>query len=224
MKPTLIIGLGTGRCGTHSLTEVLNAQRGVRVIHEDRPILHWNPQQEPSNVVARFQAKINDSHGQVVGEVALFLLPYTARLLDVFPQAKAVVLRRPREEVVQSYVRWIRRAYSQTNVNHWQQNVEHVPVLWDRPFPKFRACSMEGAIGRYWDWYVGHAEELIHCYPGRVRCYSMLGVLNDPETQQECLRWLGIRDPQWHRAWASVTRKPTGLAPCSVPASVPLER
>jgi len=44
-EPPLIIGLGTGRCGTHSLVDVLNAQDGAAVVHEDKPILHWDPAQ-----------------------------------------------------------------------------------------------------------------------------------------------------------------------------------
>ena len=37
----LVIGLGTGRCGTVSLSRLLNAQPDAQVRHELRPYLPW---------------------------------------------------------------------------------------------------------------------------------------------------------------------------------------
>ena len=38
MRKRIVIGLGTGRCGTLSLTGLLNSQRSARVTHEGTPL------------------------------------------------------------------------------------------------------------------------------------------------------------------------------------------
>ena len=205
----LIIGLGTGRCGTHSLVDVLNAQDGVSVVHEDKPILHWDPTQEDSDVIARFQAKINLAPDKIIGEVALFLLGYTPALLEAFPQARAVVLQRPRDEVIASFARWVRgSARHRRHMNHWQRGARRKRALWDRAFPQFDAPTMEEAIGLYWDWYGRQVEDLMRTYPDRVRQWTMREALNDPSGQREMLQWLGVANPRRHHAWSAWTVKP----------------
>jgi len=207
-KP-LIIGLGTGRCGTHSLVDVLNAQGSVQVVHEDKPILHWNPKREPSGVIGRFQARIDRAPGKITGEVALFLLRHTPALLDAFPQARAVVLQRPREEVIASFTRWVRGSNRyRRHTNHWQRGVRRKRTLWDRAFPRFDAPTMQEAIGLYWNWYARRVTDLMSRYPDRVRQWTMREALNDPDTQRDMLQWLGIENPRPHHAWSAWTVKP----------------
>ena len=38
----LIIGVGTGRCGTVSLFKILDMQKDSKTTHESEPILQWN--------------------------------------------------------------------------------------------------------------------------------------------------------------------------------------
>ena len=213
----LIIGLGTGRCGTHSLVDVLNAQDGVQVVHEDKPILHWNPAKESSDVIGRFQARIDRTPDKITGEVALFLLKHTPALLDAFPQARAVVLHRPREEVIASFTRWVRGSNRyRRHTNHWQRGVRRKRVLWDRAFPRFDAPTMQEAISLYWDWYARGVGDLTQRYPDRVRQWTMREALNDPDTQRDMLQWLGVANPCPHHAWSAWTVKPK---PMSKPAA-----
>jgi len=209
-EPPLIIGLGTGRCGTHSLVDVLNAQDGAAVVHEDKPILHWDPAQENSDVIARFQTRIDRAPGKITGEVALFLLGHAPALLEAFPQARAVVLQRPRDEVIASFTRWVRgSARHRRHMNHWQRGARRKRALWDRAFPQFDALTMQEAIGLYWDWYDRHVTDLMKAYPDRVRQWTMRQALNDPDRQREMLQWLGIENPRWHHAWSAWTKKPS---------------
>ncbi|QNN23314.1 glycosyltransferase family 2 protein [Planctomycetales bacterium ZRK34] len=201
----IIIGLGTGRCGTHSLVDLLNAQHQVRVTHEPRPILNWNPQAETHDVVARFQRRSKRHAGSITGEVAQYLLLYVPRLLDELPQAKAVVLKRPREQVARSYMRWIEKAYRDKRVDHWLEGATAQPHLWDSAYPRFEAADTFEAICKYWDWYYEHVEALVDAYPHRVRVWSTESALNDPQIQQQVLEWLGVREPQWRRVWSSAT-------------------
>ena len=41
MFPRVLLGIGTGRCGTLSLADLLSHQPGTRVTHECRPTLPW---------------------------------------------------------------------------------------------------------------------------------------------------------------------------------------
>ena len=43
MTQRIILGTGTGRCGSFSLARLLNQQPGVQVSHEDPPLLPWEP-------------------------------------------------------------------------------------------------------------------------------------------------------------------------------------
>ena len=39
----LVLGIGTGRCGSHALAELLNHQPDANVTHEQPPLLDWQP-------------------------------------------------------------------------------------------------------------------------------------------------------------------------------------
>lgn len=198
----VIIGLGTGRCGTHSLVEVLNAQEGVRAFHEPKPILNWNPAAEAVDIVERFRAHLAAYEGQIVAEVSLFLLLYAPLLLKKFPQARVLVLERSRELVIESYL----RRSSRHGVDHWREGpgIEH--NTWSCAYPRFEASSTAAAIGSYWDWYRGQALALEHEHPERVRIVETDAFLNDPSTQIQALAWLGVPEPRYHHAHASPTR------------------
>jgi len=51
VNPSIILGIGSGRCGTFSLAHVLNRQPSVEVSHEDPPLLPWR--REPGEAVIR---------------------------------------------------------------------------------------------------------------------------------------------------------------------------
>jgi len=54
MESRIILGIGSGRCGTRSLADVLNRQPGCRVTHEERPLLAWDADQLGERLRARF--------------------------------------------------------------------------------------------------------------------------------------------------------------------------
>lgn len=43
MQQRIVLGMGSGRCGTLTLAQVLSRQPGVAVSHEDPPLLPWQP-------------------------------------------------------------------------------------------------------------------------------------------------------------------------------------
>src|SRR5262245_55888342 len=98
----IILGMGSGRCGTRSLAAVLSRQPGTKVTHEAKPLLPWrNPR---SSVIAqRFERMQRAVHDGVVGDVASFYLPYAEMAIAIEPDVRIVCLKRPQDDVVESF-------------------------------------------------------------------------------------------------------------------------
>lgn len=70
----IILGLGSGRCGTLSLAHVLNRQPGVQVSHEERPRLPWKRLPGEWVIRERFARMRGQRNGRIVDDVASFYL------------------------------------------------------------------------------------------------------------------------------------------------------
>ena len=118
----LVFGLGTGRSGTKGLATLLNRQHLATVTHEyklgtPKSYLHiqpWNPRKGVSRYYVARQ-RINDilqnssPYSMVLGDVWSVHLPYVEHYLCLAPNAKFVILERPREDVVRSFDEWTSR-------------------------------------------------------------------------------------------------------------------
>src|SRR5437667_11423287 len=106
----IILGIGSGRCGTRSLANLLNRQPGTRVTHEEPPRLPWRIPH--ARAMAQRLAQIERSRQeQVVGDVALYYLPYVEQAIEHSPDVRILCLKRPREEVIESFCRWIDKVH-----------------------------------------------------------------------------------------------------------------
>jgi len=150
----LIIGLGTGRCGTVSLSELLNAQKHSQISHECRPLLSWwggvCGYKGHLNVLENRLVRILSRDAQFVGDVAFFYLPYLRHIQKLVPTAKFVEIYRPMREVVKSYMEWTKGR------NHWMNHDgtiwRHDPE-WDVCYPKYACDDKEAAVRAYYDEY-----------------------------------------------------------------------
>ena len=101
MKQYIILGIGTGRCGTGSLARVLNQQPDAVCSYDEPPLLPWKRSDDGQRMLrerfARF--RLHAAKG-ILGDVARFYLPYVEDAIAVEPDVRIVCLRRPREEVV----------------------------------------------------------------------------------------------------------------------------
>lgn len=154
MNKKLIIGLGTGRSGTKSLTELLNKPRGSLITHECRPVLPWEFHRDLA------EAKMHQLMGRkaiFVGDVSLYFLNYVPWIAEHYPTVRFVCMQRPRDATVASYMRFSR------NRNMWQRHdgsVYRRDPEWDACYPKYPiTITKEEAIGRYWDDYYAQAEQ-----------------------------------------------------------------
>lgn len=190
----LVLGLGTGRCGSTSFTQLLMAQKEGCFSHEHPPDLPWN--RPPPALRFHFQrfallSRLYD----IVGDVAHWWLPHMQSVAAFFPDFRAAVLKRGREETVESFFA-VKEGGQKGGVNHW---MDHDGSHWDRvPFdrcyPSYPAKDMREAIGRYWDDYYAACERLAERYPGQVRIFDMTALKSDAG-QEEILRFCGFAEP-----------------------------
>ncbi len=198
MTPSIVLGIGSGRCGASSLAAVLNQQPGVQVTHEEPPLLPWK--REPGERVirerlARFR-RTRDAH--LVGDVASFYLPYLEDAIAVEPGIRIVCLKRPREEVIESFCRWLERA-NPLPTNHWAKTPgsgwHHDPIR-TRIFPQYETQDRREGIARYWDEYYARVSQLMARYSDQVRLFETKRALNTEDGLRELLGFVGIPPEQ----------------------------
>lgn len=182
----IIFGLGTGRCGTMSLSNLLNFQENANFTHElESSNIPWNPEEAKFNSVL---GKIQNRHQEFVGDVGLYYLPYCNQILKI-KNSKIVILKRDRESVINSFMkktRWM---------NHWCNHDGRDWRLspWDKCFPKFKTRSKRDAVGKYYDLYYEMCSEI----PKERSFWMTTEELNQEEKSLEMLRFCGFENPKF---------------------------
>ncbi|MFC1884628.1 hypothetical protein ACFL2O_07645 [Thermodesulfobacteriota bacterium] len=182
----LVIGLGTGRCGTVSLMKILNAQPGLNFSHESRPVLPWKFSEKK---IDEKMKQIMSYDGTIVGDIAFFYLPYVEYILGKNPSTKFVCLQRPKNEVVKSY---LQKTYFN---NPWiiHDGKKWLHYEWDDCYPKYNVKSKSRAIGLYWDHYHREIHRLMELYPKNISLYDMTLYLNESDRIRELLHFVGVK-------------------------------
>jgi hypothetical protein len=214
----LVIGLGTGRCGTTTFSHILRSQRGTKALfsHELHPVLPWAAGENASAASALAAARVEEllarAAGRVggpgappvpVGDVASFYLPFVRAMLVAEPGAKFVVLQRPRRAVVASFLAkdpggdlWS----SCADTERWSDN----HAYWATAHPKFECArdangapvaDARASLGAYWDAYAAQAAALAAAFPDRVRIVDSPRIFHRKAALTELLRWLGFAQP-----------------------------
>lgn len=188
MDKKLIIGLGTGRCGTMSLSLLLSRQPDTVVTHERDPHLGWC---FDAGALRYKLTQILSDDAAAVGDVAFYYLPYIEAILSRLPAAKFVVLQRSRVQTIRSYQEWV------PEHNHWVWHDGTAWQLshWDYCYPKYEASSREEALGRFWDDYYDTVDGLCRRYPEAIRLFLM-DELNSSTGVRRILDFCGLDDPQ----------------------------
>lgn len=154
-KTRYIVGLGTGRCGTSSLSALLGLQHGVLCEHERRPILSWNGERVPNRHLA-------PHHGVTVADVGFYYLPHVPYLANLYGNAiRFVCMRRPREAVVASFLKHGDPAWFAGDDGEWQ-----------RAFPNYPGRSFQEAVAAYWD----HYEHVSQQYQRTIRQFRVFDI------------------------------------------------
>ncbi|MFV0442542.1 MAG: hypothetical protein ACK5Q5_03120 [Planctomycetaceae bacterium] len=165
--------------------------------HEEVPLLAWEEKDREGLISARFDRLRRRPDAKVVGDVASFYLPYLDVALDLEPSLWVICLERPREEVIDSFSRWL-ETVQPLPTNHWSaapaDGVYHDPV-WSRIFPKYPETDLATCIGRYWDEYHNRVSRLTQEYPDRVRCFPT-DSLNSDKGVRDILSFAGFTNDE----------------------------
>jgi len=187
MGKQIVIGLGTGRCGTLSLAKLLNLQEKSNVTHEAKPLIPWDKRQVEG--YKYHIEKFKTDNKSLVGDVAFYWLPYIDDLCNEFPNIKIIGLWRDRTEVVKSFMK------KTEGLNHWMyhRGIEWTQNIFDFCFPKYEASTKGEALGLYWDEYQKTLKQEVKKRPDNVLMLHM-DELNTEEGQDKIFDFLGLKE------------------------------
>lgn len=150
-QKVFILGLGTGRCGTVSLTTLLSEQDDTNISHELEPHLDWTFNE--NQIRSRFDIIIKRSHF-FVGDISFYNLNYVDYISDRCKELnislKILHIYRSKEQVVSSYMN------KTAGRNHWSihnNTTWKTDDVWDKCYPKYNTASKKEAISKYCEEY-----------------------------------------------------------------------
>lgn len=182
----VLIGLGSGRCGTFSLSHFLNMQKGANVTHENFSITWMNF--ETQSIQELCNILIRDEH--IVGDVACYWLNYVPFMIPFCKDIKFVCLQRDREETVRSFFERKQQPNFCVSPESKYYVHGHIDHLNDYSFPKYDLPKHEG-VYQYYDDYYHIARGWHRAYPYNFKLLPM-DSLNTNEGQNEILEFCGI--------------------------------
>jgi len=174
----------------------VRGNRYNRVVHEagieeskgDRHLFRWNGSSQ--EVLSYLENLGEHLKTQRFGDVGYYFLPHVEPILEKWPDAKFVVLKRDRSATVDSYQRKTRGR------NHW---MDHGGSQWqkdpafDPTFPTLEASSKRTAVGQYWDLYYERVDHLLDLYPDSFTLHNTYE-LNTRDGRREILTFLGCEN------------------------------
>lgn len=184
--PQIIVGLGTGRCGTQSLATILDSQYRARVEHERHDAnIAWEGDELRVGSFVRQCMGARDL--DLVGDISFYYLPYVEHILTIAPHARFICLKRDRQATIKSYMTWTGRR------NHWMRHdgAQWKLDKWDRCYPKYPAADKAEAIGLYWDDYYRRSEALEAAHPEAFRVFTT-NSLNSEAGQHAIFDFIGL--------------------------------
>lgn len=195
-----IFGLGSGRCGTTSLSKILSYQKDTKVTHElfngkKYKTINWNFTEKDLKDIKHHILKLNNVFS---GTVAFYLLNYIDKLIDFFGEnnCKIIIIQRTKNDTVQSYINWTSR---NALFNHWSssnfKDSHYTDNEWDVCYPKYDIRDKRLAIEKYYDDYYSKCSLIKNQYSNIVK-HIYTDQLNEDNIIVDLLRWIGYDDPK----------------------------
>ncbi len=200
IKKKLVFGLGSGRCGTASLAYLMSQQESTHASHELFPLLPWEIDVE----ILQFKWNLmnHQSHlFDVIFDAGIYYFPYVIPLINSWKthqyaqdrfDLRFICLKRDRAEVVKSFLRKFELQNNNPLQNHGNPDLA---TEWDLCFPKYSGCSLEEAIGHFYDDYYRAVESIEKEYKDIFKLFDVEH-LNSEEGVGKILNFVGYEDPK----------------------------
>jgi len=136
----VLLGVGTGRCGSTSLAALFAGIDNSCCTHENPPLVYWSPEPEQIEFhIKRF--KLLSEYFSLVVDVSHWWLNVLDIFFEFFPDAKIVGMVRDTKECADSFM-WI-RGYGRGSWNHWVPygNGIWIAHSWDPTYPTYAIPS-----------------------------------------------------------------------------------
>jgi len=164
----LIIGLGSGRCGTTSLAHLLNIQEDSDVTHEYHVEGIFNLLEDSVHSLALFcLIDILGREAKVVGDVSYYWLRYAKILTSFSGDVRFICLQRDKEATIESFMK--------------------SPVQIKSPMSQYTKSDFSRHYDEYYMWVNYYAER----HPDKFRLFD-IEALNTEEGQRSVLNFAGF--------------------------------
>lgn len=194
MRPRLVMGLGSGRCGTYSLYRLLEAQKGFISIHEGF-YLPWYDIDLLTMWRHLERLRVVGANVHSVATTSFVWINYIPEIMAHMHKPRCICLRRSREETVDSFETRFPtfNLFTARDCKHWKgQEYEDTVRLFQ--WPKYSLPRKE-ATGAYWDEYYEKAEYWAGRYPDCFRIFNIED-LNTETGVTAILNFAGVWDEE----------------------------
>ena len=163
----MFVGLGTGRCGTHSLAEIIESCVNTKCTHEEC-LLDFN--RTNLDLAHEFFGDLEDQErtGLICGDVSLTWTFHIDAIKWIVPDLDVICLHRPKTEFIESWMRW---TYSGHNV-FGRPFEKSVPPKYFLQYGNGKTSSPEKSDRAYLDAYWDYCESIMKNIPGAHHLYT----------------------------------------------------
>lgn len=191
--PKIVLGMGTGRCGTWTLHSILAEQKNTVCVHEGFAC-SWE-----TDYLTFYEAILNllvNFKADIISDVGWYWIPYVGRVMNSLEDPRCICLKRPMAEVVDSFQRYLPNTNKWTDPEsiHWKPR-KYVIVPDRHMWPKYDAPRAK-ALEMYWTDYYAMAEFWQQKLPANFLVMDMCEALNTEDGQHRMLSFLGYPEPE----------------------------
>ena len=198
----IVLGLGSGRSGSTTMTSILGAIAGAKSTHENPVPVFWDPHpQQVEFHLRRF--RLLTAFFPVVADCSVWWINLLESVAQALPTTKAIGVYRETEACVRSWSIGNKKDVMAPSYNPWA--IPHNGI-WqtyrgDPGFPHFELpenvrrnpnAARESMIRRYVTDYNNRLKALAEQMPERMLLLST-EELSEPSTLREISQFLGVR-------------------------------
>ena len=197
---TIVLGVGTGRCGSTSLAAAFRDADDTLATHETPPLIFWQPQPEQVDFHLRRLAYLS-RYFRLVFDASHWWLKLIPVVLERFPTVRIVGLHRDMESCVNSFLKV--KGVEAGSHNHWAppDDERWRKSNWDPCYPSFVAPAEFDdnpfmAKGTQIQWYVdGYNAELRELASRNPDKFLLIhtDTLDEPQVSDKLSAFVGSR-------------------------------